>query len=109
MKEIQFVKKAWYRVSIHSGKGHKTFVGQCISAGPSKILKGKLSIIFEIGHESQETKEGLASGPAIMWISEEDVISAKRLSPRYIEIKETRRGKKIIERYDSPDIAFGEE
>jgi len=101
----KFVKKGWYRVTIPSGRGHMTFVGQLASGGPSKLLKGKMSYIFDIGHDESRTH----TGPAIMWISEEDVISAKRLSPRYIETKTTVRGGKTIERYDSPDIAYGEE
>jgi len=110
--KYNFVKKGWYRVTMHSGKGHRTFVGQFASGGPTKFLKGEHSYVFEIGND--ETVKGIGesrvytSGPVIMWLAEGDIISVKRLSPRYIETKITKRGSKTIERYDSPDILYGE-
>lgn len=85
---FEITPKKWYRIKVNGTRG--TVVGQCLT-----VDERKKAVSFEIG--KRETKT--TTGPKLLIVHEDDIVSIYEVSPRYIETKERKLKGSIVEDY----------
>lgn len=100
MTKDKIVEKGWYRLALTN---RQRFTGQCLSIRQ----RGKtwIQYSFDIGEEETDK---IVRKPCLLILHIDDIASAMRLSPRYIEHVESRRGEWHVIRYKGL-LPYGEE
>ena len=91
MTKDEIVAKGWYRLSLTN---KQRFTGQCI--GVKDRGNGWIQYSFDIG-ESENDK--IIQKPHLLILHKDDIASAVRLSPRYIEVVRSKKGGWDVSRY----------
>jgi len=101
MTKDAIVEKGWYRLTLTN---RQRFTGKCIRISGKTAKKPWISYSFDVG----ERENDKFVQPHLLILHQDDIASAVRLSPRYIEYVRTREGGWDVLKYKGL-LKYGEE
>jgi hypothetical protein len=101
MTKDTIVEKGWYRLTL---TGRQRFTGKCIRISEKTAKRPWISYSFDVGEKDNDK----FVKPHILIIHQNDLASAVRLSPRYIESVRTRENGWNVLKYKGL-LKYGEE